>query len=225
MKRMIATGAVALAAISGEAIANEPLPAFRWSGAYFGADAGYSFGRLRYSIPSALSGYSSPRPSGVSLGAHAGYRHHFQNNIIVGGEVRAFVNVSTRDEAPIAIVPPGVVRAENAWGGDARVSLGYAFGQFLPYIAGGLALAGVDVCLSAVSGGTCLQDTRFVGPLAGWTVGTGLNYALDDRVLVRFDYSYSRFEPKSYRIEPDLGGLARLRFRTHALRLSVGYGF
>ncbi len=58
-------------------------------------DAGYNWTNARLSLPGVPTA-ASVDPSGFTLGAHAGYRYQFNNNMVLGGEVRGFANFENR---------------------------------------------------------------------------------------------------------------------------------
>lgn len=214
-----AAGAADLAVRRGDpAPAFTPVIAFSWTGGYVGAEAGYNWTNARLSLPGVPTA-ASVDPSGFTLGAHAGYRYQFYNNMVLGGEVRGFANFDNRSVTGYAGAPNQTV-IENNWGGDARVTLGYAFGRFMPYIAGGVALADYDGYTTIVGGSSGFSDTR-----AGWTIGGGLAYAITDNLITRLDYSYSDFGSRTHATPGVPGGATRVRLDTHALRAGLSYKF
>lgn len=220
---MLAAGAASAADLSVRrsqpvAPAFAPVVAFSWTGGYVGVDAGYNWTNARLSLPGVPTATSTD-PAGFTLGAHAGYRYQFYNNMVLGGEVRGFANFDNRTNSSYAGAPNQTV-IQNNWGGDARVTLGYAFGRFMPYIAGGVALADYDGYTTIVGGSSGFSDTR-----AGWTIGGGLAYAITDNLVTRLDYSYSDFGSKTHSTPGVPGGATRVRLDTHALRAGLSYKF
>lgn len=234
MKRILTTTAFALLATTSLMAADlgtrkpsvvvPAIMAFNWTGFYVGADAGYSFGKGNFNVTGAAGAVSSPAPSGFSLGLHAGYRYQLQNNIVLGAEVRGFANVDSRNQKQLGpFVNFG--RMENQWGGDARLSLGYAIGRFLPYVAGGLALADVRGCTTVAGGATCGANASFSDTRLGWTVGGGFAYAITNNLIARVDYAYSDFGRKNYATPGVAGGNTRIKLETHAVRAGISYKF
>ena len=87
----------------------------------------------------------------------------------------------------------------------------------MPYIAGGVAFGGVKNSLNV--GGSDYNNDK---TLTGWTVGTGVDYAATDNVLLRLEYRYTDFGNKDF----DLGNTAtRGSFKTNDIRLGVAYKF
>lgn len=107
---------------------NEPIPqapyappvetssAFDWTGAYVGADVGYTWANQAAS--------ATKDHAGVVGGVFAGYNYQMPNNIVVGGEAE----VAYGGADPLA-----------TWSGAVRGRAGYAFDNILVYgTVGGL---------------------------------------------------------------------------------------
>lgn len=229
MKRILAPAAIALLATSSAMSADlgykkpSPVPvfaAFNWTGAYVGVDAGYQFGRAAAFVPLAGVG-ATPTPQGFSLGAHAGYRYQLQNNVVLGAEIRAFGNFGTRSSKDYTGFPGQAQRVETQWGGDARLSVGYAMDRFMPYLAGGLAFSDARGCFTFP---TCQANTNFTDTRVGWTIGGGLAYAITNNLIARVDYAYSDFGRKNY-TPAAVFGVTRIKLETHAIRAGLSYKF
>lgn len=122
----VAGSALLLSAPVFAADLNEPVPAapyvapvstaFDWTGAYVGADVGYSWANKRSA--------RNKDSDAVVGGVFAGYNYQIQNNIVVGGEGE----VAYGGADPLA-----------TWTGAVRGRAGYAFDNILVYgTAGGL---------------------------------------------------------------------------------------
>lgn len=234
MKHALAVVAAALLASSSAMAADlgtrkpSPVPvftAFSWTGAYVGVDAGYSFGKGTFNVPALAGAIGRPEPSGFSLGGHAGYRYQLQNNIVLGAEVRAFANISTRDSKRVGAFA-NLAEVEHTWGGDARLSVGYAMDRVLVYAAGGLALAAGEGCATALAGPPCIAGSTYTeSGRIGWTIGAGLGYAVTNNLIARLDYSYASFGNKNYNTPFVVGGITRVKLETHAVRAGLSYKF
>ncbi len=201
-----------------------PVMTYSWTGFYLGLDAGYSIGRANHNVTGAAGASTTAEPSGFSLGGHAGYRYQMANNIVLGAEARAFANFDTGSRKRIGIFGNDAI-VENKWGGDARLTLGYAMGRLLPYIAGGLAFADVKGCTSAALGGPCVANTNYSDTRVGWTIGAGLAYAVTNNLIARVDYAYSNFGAKNYTTTALVGGVTRAKLETHAVRAGLSWKF
>lgn len=231
--RKLFVGAILVAGMASASAADlgykKPSPAlpvmtYSWTGFYVGADAGYSIGSANHNVTGAAGASVTTDPSGFSLGGHAGYRYQMANNVVLGAEGRIFANFDTRNRKRIGIFANDAL-VENKWGGDARLTLGYAVGRFLPYIAGGLAFADVKGCTTAGVGGACAANASYSDTRVGWTIGGGLAYAFTNNLIARVDYAYSDFGAKNYATTGLVGGNTRSKFNTHAVRAGLSYKF
>jgi opacity protein-like surface antigen len=137
----------------------------------------------------------------ITPGALAGY--NFQFGRVVAG-IEADVGWIGR-HSPQVPAPDGSQRWDQfgvTWTSHVRGRLGYAFGQYLPYLAGGLALAGYNVAhFRSDATGSVLytaNDTR-----VGYTIGGGVEIAnlfpsLLPGWVFRGEYLYDHFNPKQY---------------------------
>jgi outer membrane immunogenic protein len=170
-----------------------PPPVFTWTGPYVGAQLGYQWGTSSITsinnatgIATAEPGYS---PNGVVGGAHIGYNWQMPSvPFVVGveGDVEGtgyngsgfatagIVNRSTREDIE----------------GSIRVRGGITWDRALIYATGGAAFASIrNVSTNTISGGV---DT-FNNGRVGWTVGGGVEYAIDNNWSIRAEYRYTDF--------------------------------
>ena len=100
---------------------------------------------------------------------------------------------------------------------DVRGRLGLPFGQFMPFVAGGLAIDNIKAydTLFGNSGG---------GFRAGYTVGAGVEYKINAQLAVRVEYLYAHFSPStSFAIVP--GVPERISATTNTVRGGIVYNF
>ncbi|GLK70900.1 porin family protein [Ancylobacter dichloromethanicus] len=145
-------------------------PVFTWTGFYLGANAGYAWG----------SGESGAEiigldPSGFLGGGQIGVNYQFDNNVVLGAEAD-FQGSDIKDSY-------AGYESKMDYFGTVRARLGYAFGNVLPYVTGGLAW-----------GHTELKD-NYLGlssdkTAVGWTVGGGVEYAFTNNWTVKAEYLY-----------------------------------
>lgn len=163
-------------------------PAFRWSGFYAGLQAGYGWGgtdatstTLTTNVQEAFS-YNT---SGGVGGAHVGYNWQV-NNIVLGLETD--LELSGIGGSSIGTLGGGHITNID-WLGSLRGRLGYAAGNTLFYLTGGLAYGGVSVDRSWGA-----ATTPFVGASAwktGWTAGAGIEHAFTPNLSLRLEYRYT----------------------------------
>ncbi|QXX73539.1 outer membrane protein [Methylovirgula sp. HY1] len=143
-----------------------PPPLFTWTGVYVGGQIGYMWGN-----PSPY-GYTE---RGVVGGAHAGY--NYQVGQFVAG-LEGDVNGSSYNGGF-----GGYSTNENI-DGSIRGRIGMAWDRLLLYATGGAAFAGITNDYL----GTSISHTR-----VGWTIGGGVEYALDNNWSVRAEYRYTDY--------------------------------
>lgn len=191
MKRLLAT--MAFAALSLPAAAADlppyspapyyqPAPIFTWTGAYIGANAGFGFGRF--------TGSGNPyfgNPAGGLFGIQAGY--NYQSGPLVAGIEGDidFGSVSGRSG------PPGVSAKGNINGeGSLRGRFGYAFNHAMVYVTGGYTGANLNGSLTDTNAPSSIyaNESTF---LNGWTIGTGIEFAVTRNISVKAEYLFSDY--------------------------------
>ena len=143
-----------------------PPPMFTWTGLYIGGQVGYMWAN------SSTLGYSA---SGVVGGAHLGY--NYQMGQFVAG-LEGDVNGTSYSGS---FGPFGLNESID---GSIRGRLGLAWDRTLLYATGGAAFAGLNNTYPA---GT-ISHTR-----VGWTIGGGVEYAIDNNWSVRAEYRYTDY--------------------------------
>ena len=188
--------------------ASASLP-INWTGFYVGGQAGYGYAdnhaAYNFSTPDfAGSGALIHDAQGVIFGAHAGYNRQFES-FVVGfeGSVdgtslirRDLIAASDAngDQAQLTSLVQSDIQ------GAVRARAGYAFGQLLPFAAGGLAIGhfGTQSDLASANNANYVYDGFATHGLqwttrTGWTVGGGVEWAVNNNWSVRGEYRYSDF--------------------------------
>jgi len=185
--------AFAADAVNGEVpaapVAEEAPAAFSWTGPYIGVFGGASTGDFEYDAgptgDDSLLGLDVSG-SGFIGGAQVGYDWQTGNWVI--GAVADIAISSHSADVSLDVTGLGSAEAESelTYLGTVRARAGYAFDRALVYAHGGFAYGETEQTISAL--GTELfneSQTR-----TGWTVGAGVEYALNDKVSVGTEYSY-----------------------------------
>ncbi|MDR3409051.1 MAG: outer membrane beta-barrel protein, partial [Methylovirgula sp.] len=115
--------------------------------------------------------------------------------------------------------------------GTARVRLGYAFGNILPYVTGGFAYGQTSSYYNinyAISGG----PSGDIGNSAqhfqtGWTAGAGLEYQITPNLTFKTEYLYASLSPATLYSISGTGGYFNLQERTtiNEVRAGLNYRF
>ncbi len=214
-----------LAAFSTAGLAADQA-AYDWTGFFAGIQAGYGLGTDQINDNNVVGGLTDYRDNfpidGFTGGVHAGVNRQFKM-LVLGIEGDAeYSNVNgANPKWPFG----DATRSDSKSGIDAQGSLrlraGVTFDRALIYATGGLALG--DVNASFYDSATA---DHFSSVEAGWTVGGGLEYAINDAWSVRAEYRYTDFEPLTGETaNTDPGWLENDDLRVHAVRIGASYHF
>lgn len=186
-----------------------------WTGFYVGVYGGFGAGDLsNRSVQVTPPPFAGPPPAvtvidgsasmgGGLAGGTIGYNYQF-GNYVAGfevdggwGDVRARNNAATTTIAFGAAVPNYASSSIGLdWLGTARVRLGYAMGNFLPYVTGGLAVGGLSssTATSAFVFGPFMAIGRETGSTTsvGWAAGAGFEYMINPSWSVKAEYMYTQ---------------------------------
>jgi outer membrane immunogenic protein len=164
MKHIILSAAALTAALAGGAASAQD-----WQGFYVGLSA--STGDASVTPPGSSFTFAT---GGTFAGIHAGYNHALGSNFIVGGEI-SYGDLSIANAVGFGIQYDSLLQA--------RARLGYAMGDFMPYVA--LGMAETDI-----------------GPLGapfsfsenGIGYGLGVEWMAATNVSVRAEYTAVKFD-------------------------------
>lgn len=186
-------------------------PPFSWTGFYAGLNAGYAWGDMDYSLaaggawvgvggdPAWLAANGSPNidANGFIGGVQAGYNWQ-SGNIVLGLETDISWLSAEGERATGNLIRPSgfptsfTETASVDWLFTLRARLGMTLGtNLLVYATGGLAVADVNVSQTlgfpAVPGVAtyAVTETR-----TGWTLGAGLEWALNRNWTLKGEYLY-----------------------------------
>ncbi|HXW70299.1 MAG TPA: outer membrane beta-barrel protein [Methylocella sp.] len=205
---------VAMAFSGSSALASDltPPPPFTWAGIYVGGQAGYAWGtgNLNYNafdpVDSVYSiGGVANDFKGVIGGGHVGY--NFQIDRLVFGLEGTFDGTSLRNSATsnlFAFQGSTLSASSNSSVQGAILGrAGVAFDRALIYATAGIAFATFQNSYSFIGnlngsplingGNTFSASSIFSNTRTGWTVGAGVDYALDDKWSVFAEYRYTGF--------------------------------
>lgn len=226
---------MALAAPLG-AFAQTPITP--WTGAYGGINFGLGGHKFTYpgngQVPEGAIGSDNTvnTSSGFLGGAQLGYQWQFNNQLVIGAETdfqwssiaANYSRVDLRNDYEWDLR-----KTQLLYFGTLRARMGYAFGPVLPYLTGGLAYGRTSAYDE--EGGDIQTNGTFepttIGRAAsikwGWTVGAGVEYAIDQRFRVKAEY-----------LVVDLGHMwaidhagspFRLSTRANIMRVGLNYAF
>lgn len=238
--------------VSGAAAAPPATPS--WTGFYIGGHSGYSWGNVSgdtahgvippvppFSLVPGTSVFSIGRdvdPNGALGGIQAGY--NFQAGQAVFGIEADFSWTGQRDTFnfnghTIAFGEDfsyqETFAAKLKYLGTVRGRLGYAYGDFLPYITGGVAWGRLSIDMNwreAQSIGINIPPfatATFAGSeahtLVGWTLGAGFEYAFAKQWSTKAEYLYVDLGDKTYFAGIQGGGSFGLQ--DHIVRIGINF--
>lgn len=181
----LVAGAVSAADLARPVVVPPPPAVFTWDGPYLGVHAGYLWGDVNVDLEGGFGG----AVNGVIGGLLGGI--NFQHGGFVFGAEADFGLTNASGSGPTQDVEDieDLFHYDANWNAHFRVRGGVPVGRALFFIAGGLALADLDISYEQlVSGGT----------FVGWTAGIGVDYAFTDKVIGRLELLYDDYGSKSY---------------------------
>lgn len=194
---------------------------FKWSGIYVGLQGGYGFSRVGaesgpFGGPFDQSyGYWS---NGLFGGAHLGYNWQF-GHYVFGLETDIDVGNTTASGTGSL----GYTHETHIdWQSTFRARLGWATGQWLVYTTGGLALSHATINKTLPGGLAPFASAtdRFLG----WTVGAGVERAINQDTMVRLEYRYADFGSAEFS-NAIVNTTDRTSITTHSIRGGVTFKF
>lgn len=209
---------------------------FSWNGFYFGADAGYTKGRARWTDITGYNGVGesfSYRPRGFTGNLHMGY--NLQAGLMVYGlEAEAgYLGLKRAQQYPnfVGNRSPLDSVAETTDGKYAALSarLGLAIDSFMIYGRGGLVISDVRQKFTDndAAGAVLVEGVTTKRPRTGYTFGGGVALALSQNLSARAEYNYYYLGNKTHTAVSNWG--APLNFRhslsTNVFRLGLDYKF
>lgn len=195
-----------------------------WVGFYIGGHAGYAAGRSML-LEAGIPGSFDANVKGFLGGAQIGARTQSGSWVfgveadISGADIKGSATTLDGNGDTVSTNP------RTRWVSLLTGQVGVASGPTLVYAKGGAAFAGVDYTARDLTAGTSssAKITQY-----GWTVGGGLEYALDRSWSVRAEYNYIHLRSPSFSLADPAGGapaIVSLEQRLHEGRLGVNYRF
>ena len=222
----------------------DAMPARDWSGLYVGVNAGYGgdvfsqqgvlFAPASGSNPAVgLATYASDRTGGFVGGGQVGYNYQFYKHFVLGVETDAqWSGITGQHESTAVERPYAVVSLDNRvgldWFGTTRVRAGFARGDSLSYVSAGAAYG--QVSLNGVDYAGGVFNTGLSTFRAGWSIGTGTEYAITPDLSLRADYLYLSMGGVSgatsgvlFDLTPAAGSFSSSRVTNNVLRVGLNW--
>jgi outer membrane immunogenic protein len=193
---------VAIAALSGSVgahAADLPMkamrggvftPSFNWTGFYVGVGGGVMSGNV---TGPATTGISNADGTAAFVAVMGGYRYQTSSGFVIGIDVSAPVWAETVSITPQPTFPgsQGFDSAKPNYVILPTVQIGYAFGQWLPYVGFGVGIANIKATTSAFGPGatapSLFTDTQ---TSTVYDFAVGLDYAVTYNWIVGIRYDH-----------------------------------
>ncbi len=177
-----------------------------WDGAYVGGFVGYGWGTATDEDGILALPADELDLSGWLIGANLGANFTVSDGFVVGavGDI-AWSGINGYDAT-------SDLDYDINWTGSLRGRAGFDGGAFMPYLTGGLAVAGA----TANQGAAESTQVHF-----GWTAGAGVEVAATENLSVDVQYRYSDYGQATY----ELAAPTDLSLTTHAVTAGVNFKF
>ncbi|MCV6547842.1 MAG: outer membrane beta-barrel protein [Cohaesibacter sp.] len=183
-----------------------PKPKFSWYGPYVGAQLGAG---LLVSQTKSGKTKKTVTAGGLNGGLYAGYNWQMAG-VIFGLEADI---KSNRFKKSATIGSLGTVTSKTNWSTGLKGRIGLPVDRFMPYVSLGLEVG--DYHLIA-------KGQKKKSNMASLTLGGGVEYALNDRVNIRADYTAKGLHNKSYNFS---GTTFKNTAGSHQLMVGISYKF
>jgi outer membrane immunogenic protein len=195
-----------------KAVVTQTAPSlYNWTGFYIGAQGGYTYGRFDPDLR--LGGDWSTFPedraelssrgsealdaNGGNLGGVLGYNYQMDHWVFGLEASGSYLWLRNSRDVGTFTVPA----SENTYNVSTSFKthylttvaprIGYAWGRFLPYVTGGLALGDLDFSQQIDEHNVFFREGgNHSQTNAGWMVGGGLQYGITDHWSVRAQYEF-----------------------------------
>jgi len=178
-----------------------------WTGFYLGAHGGWGGTTVDYINP----GTPEQHLGGALVGAQAGYDFQFDNVVVGAFTDISFMKWNAFERDGNYITEEG----EMSHLGSIRAKVGYAVGDFLPYVMAGVAYGDLlqqEQCPSPAAApfGFCSRNGPFnldkTHTQWGEVIGAGLQYSIGGGWDVGGSYSHYFMPKTTFRLSPDAKG-------------------
>jgi outer membrane immunogenic protein len=194
--RKVLLSTVALMAMAGAASAADlpsskapppvyvpPAPIFTWTGFYIGIEGGGDFRRYKYRWAGA--DYGLDKDAGL-IGGVVGYNWQM-NNFVIGleGDAAAVLGGDRAYTFNGNVVYSNRYNSNYAAAIRGRLGIS-AWDRALLYVAGGVAFGDAELRYRGVG----YTNADYTTSRTGWTIGAGVDYAMNPNWIARVEYRY-----------------------------------
>ena len=208
-------------------------PPYSWTGFFFGGHLGWDWGDNNFtttnSATGAFIGSGSNSKTSFGGGGQIGYDYMTSSGLVVGAAAEATWRPSLSTTAVNGLGTSSATYGNtDRVDGNVNARLGYAFGNMLPYMAGGWAWANSTASRTQNAGTVGLATPGTVDQAGffrnGWDIGAGLEYRVWRNVTVYGQYLYSNYGSTGYTFAA-AQRTTNVSSNTNSLEFGVNYRF
>ena len=198
----VTTGIASIASAADTAVKASPAEAgaLSWTGFYLGGNAGYGLGHSDGTFANAGGFFPVPYdiyPDGITGGGFVGYNYQLERWVLgVEGDWQRTSASASDDQTIAGTSYQYTINSEIKQLGSLRIRFGYAVDRWLVFMTGGWAWGDISTDYRHTGDTSPFYSNEFIGD--GWTVGTGIEYAITNNWLARVEYRYSDLGTSSY---------------------------
>jgi outer membrane immunogenic protein len=212
---------------------------YDWSGLYLGGHIGYGWGKTDIADHS-LFGLALFVPTqkfdtkGFLGGVQGGWNYQF-GHFVLGSEVDfSWTDIKGDQSSAVGIDGFATITrsSKTKWMGTATTRLGYAWDRVLVYSKLGAAWAHFDYNDNlAIPGVGSIYNSSASETRAGWTVGTGIEWAFAGNWSAKVEYDYMDFGRRTVDFAPVNIGIASVPVnldidqRISVVKVGINYRF
>ena len=206
-------------------------PAVNWTGAYLGLHGGWGWadGTAAYADPfpcgppGPVGCAISLDPEGAFVGGQIGYNYVFDNGFMIGIEGDySFTNLTDAGDAGAGAFATHVDLEVDEMA-TIQARLGYAMGEWLPFVTVGWGFAHAErTIFNPVLPGGGGSDSNWHD---GWSVGGGVEYAINEHWSAKGEYRYMDLGDENYQVPTLGGGGTDVGLDIHTVRFGINYRF
>lgn len=234
MRRQLISFAVLATVLSPAPFALADADSINWHGFYAGVQGGAAAIDSRSAYDIIGNGYfvlkSAAEFDGLFGGIHGGYNFAFGDGPVFGFEADANLGDTSIDDVKKYIGELESYSARDFYDvnsfGSARLRAGWAFGNFMPFITGGVAVADYDYGFKAKESSFSAKGSDLA---VGYTLGGGAEYAISKRVRLRAEYRYTDYGSAEVKLTTDTTSPAfvvtDVELKSHAVTMGVSFAF
>lgn len=178
-------------ATTGGSLKDTPVYYYNWSGIYGGLHAGGVWGDVN--SRGFATGQQDIDFDGPVVGGQLGVQYQFANNAVLGIEA-SYTGMGTSEGDAFCANTAFTCHANAKNAIQVVGRLGYARGNFLPYVKGGYANVSINDGRTPVA----LDGFDDAHRHDGFSVGGGLEYAWTDGIIFGIDYSHIEVDTERY---------------------------